>query len=171
LLFVAVKSKKLIFLFVLPINFVFLLACQNLFGQQVSKLKNSETLKAELIDSFQRDAISSEDADSRIDNLSFQLSKHPNSSAFVIIYCGKVCSYGEIEAHLRGIENTLTYKKLDKKRFIIISGGFREQATSELWLVRENDCPPTPTSTVKVSEVKFKGMFKRKMVIYHFSGA
>ncbi len=152
----------------MSINLVFLLACQSVYGQEISKIKNSATLKAELIDSFQRYDISSEDADARIDNLSYQLSKNPNSSAFIIVYCGKVCSYGENEAHLRGIEATLTFKKLDKKRFTIISGGFREQFTSELWLVRENACPPIPTSTVNLSGVKFKGMFKRKRVVYHF---
>ncbi len=170
MLFIVVKLEKSLFLFVLSISCVFLLASKSMFGQEISKINNSATLKAEIIDSFQRDVITSEDADARIDNLSYQLSKNPNSSAFIIVYCGKICSYGEIEAHLRGIEATLTFKKLDKKRFTIISGGFREKSTSELWLIRENACPPIPTSTINVSEVKFKGMFKRKGVIYHFSG-
>ena len=169
MLFVIVKLKKSLFLFVLPINFAVLLTCQSVFGQETSKINNSAKLEAELVDVLQRNNLTSEDADARVDSFNDQLSKNPGSSAFIILYCGKVCRYGEVEAHFRGIEATLTYKKLNKKRFTIISGGFREQFTTEFWLVRENACPPVINSTVNIREVRFKGMLKRKTVVYHFN--
>jgi len=147
-----------------------LLNSQKLYGQKTSKDVNSPSQKAELIDTFQRDLITSEEADARIDNFSNQLSKNFGAKGFIIFYCGKACRYGQVEAHLRGIRATLVYKKLDLTKFVLVSGGFREQFTAEFWLVRDGDCSPIPTPTINIGEVKFKGAFKRKAVIYHFSG-
>ncbi|MFN2393851.1 MAG: hypothetical protein ABR566_18055, partial [Pyrinomonadaceae bacterium] len=151
------KTTKTKLLIVFCISVLVLLNNQKLYGQKTSKNINSQSQKAELIDTFQRDLITSEEADARIDNFSNELSKNSHAKGFIIFYCGKICQYGQIEAHLRGIEATLAYKKLDLKKFVLIAGGFREQFTTEFWLVRDGDCTPIPTQTINISKVKVKG--------------
>ena len=124
-----------------------------------------------LVDSFNRDAITHEDADARIDALWNQVSKNPGSKGYIFVYCAKKCSLGEVDAHLRGIRTTLNYKNFNAADYQIFNGGFREKTTTEFWMAPKDACPPSPTPTFDITDVKlFRSVFKRRTVIYHFSG-
>lgn len=137
---------------------------QQLEKQEISQVQEAPKSEARLVDSYQW--VGSDEASVRIDYLRQEVRKSPNCRGFIIIYCGKTCQYGEVEAHLRGIKLALKLKGVDEKKFSIILGGFQEQTTTEYWVVPENACPPIPNSKVDIQNVKFKGTFKRKIVPY-----
>lgn len=84
----------------------------------------------------------------------------------MILYCGKNCQYGEVEAHLRGIDLSLRGKGMKENEFLILNGGFKTEFKIEYWLVPENACLPIPKSEVDIKDVKFKRTFKRKVIAY-----
>lgn len=148
-----IKVKILI---VLSVNLFVLLNSQNIFAQNT----NTSNPKAKLIDSYQW--LGSDDASARIDELRLSVDGNSNSKGLIIVYCGKVCQYGEVEAHLRGIEQAFSFAKLDRKKFFVIPGGFREKTVIEFWIVPENACFPLANSTVNIKDVKFKGISRNK---------
>ncbi len=148
---------------VLAVNLI-LLFNQNLLGQEKPKNDTSKDVEAELIKSYS--AFKADEASAIIDLLRVEVGKNPISKGLIIVYCGKICQYGEVEAHLRGIRLALQLKSIDTKQFVVISGGFQEKTTTEFWFVPENACPPMPTSSVNFKDVKFKGNFKKQIVDY-----
>ena len=156
-------TKTNLFL-ILSINLFILLSSQIISGQEYSKNTIAETPKAKLVDEYQW--IGSDDASARIDLLRQEVSQKPNSKGFIIVYCGKSCQYGEVEAHIRGIKLSLQLKGVNKNQFHVFPGGFQEKTTTEFWVVPENACPPIPNSTIDIKDVKFKGNFKRRVVPY-----
>ncbi len=134
--------------------FVTLFACQTVFGQ-----KSVQENKAQLIDSFEW--LGGDDGAARLNSLMIEIQGEPHSLGYIIIYCGKSCFFGEIDAHIHGVEQELAFAGYDRQKFVIISGGFREVQTTEFWLVKENDCPPKPKPTIDRKEVKLKKSKKR----------
>ncbi len=137
---------------------------QGVFAQDTGKTKTTDKPIAKLIESSPYQT--SELASLHIDILRNEMQKNPNSKGLITVYCGKNCQYGEVEAHLLGINISLQGKGLKSKDFIILQSGFREKLTVEYWLVPENACLPIPDSTIDIKDVKFKGTFKRKVVAY-----
>ncbi|CAN5577639.1 hypothetical protein BH20ACI4_BH20ACI4_08720 [soil metagenome] len=152
------KKFTLIFVF-----FIFLFG-QNVFAQENNENKNSIEAKAELLETHPYE--NSELASLYIDVLRNAMRKHSNSKGVFIIYCGKVCSYGEVEAHIRGLIVSLNGKGWKPAEFAVLQGGYRETLEVEYWLVPENSCLPIPNSEIDIKDVKFKGTFKRKFVAY-----
>ncbi|HMS39643.1 MAG TPA: hypothetical protein PKE69_05410 [Pyrinomonadaceae bacterium] len=139
---------------------IILIFSQNLLAQKTS----DDNPKAKLIESYT--AFKSDEASMIIDKLRMEVNQSANSKGVIIVYCGKICKYGEVEAHLRGISFSLKSKGVNLKQFVIISGGFREKTTTEFWLVPENACFPMPNSSVEYENVTFKGKFKEKIYDY-----
>jgi len=93
-------------------------------GQTSTRLANPlGPAPAELFDEFGQ--LGSEDRSARFDNLFYKLSQEPGSMGYVLLYCGKKCSYGEIAAHFRGIEIKTAVVKFDRSRLILLDAGFR----------------------------------------------
>lgn len=101
-----------------------------------------------------------------IDRLRIEVFNHKDSKGYIIVYCGKICRYGEVEAHLRGIELSLRFKGVPVNTFKVIAGGYKEKATTEFWMAPANACPPPIDSSVGIREVKFRGKFKKTVVDY-----
>lgn len=138
-----------------------------IFSQAVSAQDKDAThdeSKARVFDLYQWRG--SDDASARIDNLINEVRRTPKSTAILFIYCGKTCQYGEVESHIRGIKNKLRFRDAASDQFIVLPGGYREKTETEFWIVPENACPPTPNSTIKIEDVKFKGTFKETVVPY-----
>lgn len=135
------------------LSIVFIMFIQTAFGQ--ARLNESAPYET------------SELANLRLDNLLNEIEKSPNSVGYIIIYGGKVNKIGEIEGHLFGIQKSLDSKKIDRKKILVISGGFREKLTLDYWLVPQGDFPPFPTPTVPIEKVKFRGV--SRFIIPHFS--
>ena len=141
------------------------------FGQSVSAQKDGENLvlkKAELIN--EGNYSNSETASSDIDMVRAVMRKNPNSRAVFVIYCGKICRYGEVEAHIKGINLALEGKGWKKSEFAVINGGYRESFWIEYWIIPEGDCLPVPVSRVEIKDVKFNGTYRRKFVPYDCCG-
>ena len=120
-------------------------------------------LGASLIDEW--GIVGSEDRSARFDNLFIQLSSNPTSKAYVFLYCGKKCRYGEIEAHIRGIEIKIGLRKFERSRLSIVNAGYRESFSIELWLVPEGSGMPEPTPTLNIRYVTF---IRSKVPLYEF---
>ncbi len=95
-----------------------------------------------------------------------QVSIHKDSMGYIIVYCGKICRYGEVEAHLRGIDFSLRSKGVAAKTFKVMAGGYKEKTTTEFWLVPASACAPAFDSSVGIREVKFGSKFKKTVVDY-----
>lgn len=122
------------------------------------------TKEAKLNDEFGR--LNSEDRSARFDSFFQEISQNPESVGYVFLYCGKKCRYGEIEAHLRGIELKVALRKFNRSRLIIVNAGFREVFATELWFVPKGACPPKPKSTVNIKYVVFSERGKYSMEAY-----
>ena len=101
-----------------------------------------------------------------IDRWRIEVFNHKDSNGYIIVYCGKICRYGEVEAHLRGIELSLRFKGVPENTFKVIAGGYKEKTTTEFWMVPANACPPPLDSSVGIREVKFRGKFRKTVVDY-----
>ena len=132
------------------------------FGQNAAaqeKSENTVLTKAKLIHEGVYET--SELASLYIDLLRNEMSKHPNSRGVFIVYCGKTCQYGEVEAHFRGINLSLQGKGWKRSEFAVINGGYREKFWIQYWAVPEGACLPVPESEIDIKDVKFKGTVKR----------
>jgi hypothetical protein len=132
----------------------------NIFAQQVER----RNVQATLYKSY--DAFKSDEASLIIDQFRTEVANHANSRGFVIVYCGKVCQYGEVEAHLRGLQLSFHLKHVDMTQFFLIVGGFKERTTTEFWLVPDGAALPTVNSTVNFESVRYKGTFNSTIVQY-----
>lgn len=135
------------------------------WGQQPLSQPDISLPKAVLLNSYTRST--SEEKSLFFDQLFAETARTPGAKAYVIIYCGKSCAYGEIEAHIRGMRvMKVLFRKFPSEQFLVIHGGFREVLTTELWVVPPGACPPMPSPTVEIDAVKFTGTQKDRMVPY-----
>jgi hypothetical protein len=98
----------------------------------------------------------------RIHNVFAESAESKDSKIHIIIYQGKLLrpSYNfqnktiyprrnEVKAEIENIKSRISIFKLDKSRFVLIEGGFRERFTVEVWLVPNGAIAPKPTPTLK----------------------
>jgi hypothetical protein len=122
---------------------------------------------------------------SRLDSLAFQLQANPDDRAYIIFYGGRKylqffydrkkqdivskevpAKRGEAQLRLLKWDDYLTFfRKIEKSRFEIINGGYREKFTVEFWLVPKGAKPPIPTPTLTEKDIKF-GKGRPKNVIF-----
>jgi hypothetical protein len=133
---------------------IILLSFQISFGQKA---------EAKLVESSEY--INSEMGSLHIDMLMNELQHVPNGVGYIVIYGGKVNKVGEIEAHLRGLNQAFNFKRIDKGRIKIIQGGFREKLMLDFWVVPPDACPPIPTPAIEIEKVKFRRV-SRKIIPY-----
>ena len=121
-----------------------------------------------LIDQFGN--LTGEERSARFDNLFNEISKKPASIGYVVLYCGKTCQYGEIEAHMRGIEIKIALRKFDRSKLVVVNGGFRPKFDTELWVVEEGSAPPEIKQTMNIRYVTFTGTTPRTYEYYDCCG-
>ena len=114
--------------------------------------------EAKLVDQFGR--LNSEERSARFDVMFAGISQTPNSIGYVFLFCGKTCRYDEIVGHMRGIEIKIALRRFERSKLVILDGGFRESFETELWVVPEEACPPTPKSNIHIRNVIFTGAIK-----------
>jgi hypothetical protein len=113
-------------------------------------------------------SICCEDEKARLDNFAVHLQNEPQAQGYIIFYegrryasCGKrlplIPRRGEAAARAARMKPYLTETRgLDPQRITILSGGYREEWTAELWIVPQGAEPPKPTPTLKAKDVKFR---------------
>ncbi len=115
--------------------------------------------KPMMVDQFVK--VGSEDRSARLDQLLVELQDNPGSRGVIYFYCGRVCYYGEYEAHVRGILEKLDNRAFDISRITIMNAGYKNRATTELWRISKNGDFPSPTNGLKFRDVKFKKKGRR----------
>lgn len=105
--------------------------------------------------------ISCEDELARLDNFSVHLQNAASAHGYIIVYGGRRGKRNEAKARAARMKYWLTHiRLLPSRRIVTIDGGYREEQTSELWIVAPGDPAPIPTPTVRVEDVKLKGRVK-----------
>lgn len=115
--------------------------------------QKTESEKAEKIDEFGR--IGECDLGARLDNLLVTLQNETDATGYIIFYQGKDVLPAEYETNLnmRRVRNYIAFRNQDSSRLTFIDGGFREEVSTELWLVPNGAEPPTPTDTIPAPKI------------------
>ena len=147
---------------------IFLIAGSPVTGpaQSVGPAPQLPAKPAELVDQLSA-KMNAEVRSARFDMFFQQINGHPDSLGYVILYCGRQCKYGEIEAHLRGIEIAAALRGFDRARLITLHAGYREQFGIDLWLVFKGGGAPKIAPTVSIREVVFSSPGPKKIDAYN----
>lgn len=138
--------KKQLFSFLLLITLAFSVSAQENESRkidEISSLWRSETLR-------------------NVDNFLFELQDDPKAMGFVIFYEGKYLTrdknsktkmlypkYGETSCRVQAIRDHIKLRRtFPINRVLFIDGGFREEQTTELWIVPNNAELPKPSPTL-----------------------
>jgi hypothetical protein len=108
--------------------FLIFLCTPSSFGQRTLTIKKEKAV-AVLFDEFGK--VNSELRSGKFDALFAELSKSPNSIGYVFLFCGRVCQYGEIEAHIRGIEVKINLRNFDRNRLVVLNGALGSTRRSQ----------------------------------------
>ncbi len=99
--------------------------------------------------------IARNDEKARLDNFAIQLQNDPGAQGYIITYGGRRGPAGEAQTRADFAKNYLVNSRgIDPGRLVTVDGGFREEATTELWLVPSGATPPTASPNVDASEVQ-----------------
>ncbi len=99
--------------------------------------------------------IARNDEKARLDNFAIQLQNDPGAQGYIIAYGGRRGPAGEAQTRADFAKNYLVNSRgIDPGRIVTVDGGFREEATTELWLVPGGATPPTASPNVDASEVQ-----------------
>ena len=99
--------------------------------------------------------IARNDEKARLDNFAIQLQNDPGAQGYIIAYGGRRGPAGEAQTRADFARNYLVNSRgIDPGRLMTVDGGFREEATTELWLVPSGATAPTASPNVDASEVQ-----------------
>lgn len=99
-----------------------------------------------LVDEFGR--IANGDLKARLDHFFTLLQNHPEKQGFAYIYGGRDVGSRDAESRKRLIAQYVLFRRFDETRIKIISVGFRDEVSTEFWLVPAAISAPVPTPTV-----------------------
>lgn len=103
--------------------------------------------KARKVDEY--GAINSGNELARIDNYAIELQNDPPSKGYIITYGGRKSTAAIAKARSQRVWKWLVQERgLLDSRLVVIDGGYREEPTTELWIVPNGATPPTATPTV-----------------------
>ena len=95
------------------------------------------------------------DEKARLDNFAIALQNDPTAQGYIITYGGRRGRAGEAATRGDFARNYLVNTRgIDPGRIVTIDGGFKEEATTELWIVPSGATPPTAQPTVSAEEVQ-----------------
>jgi hypothetical protein len=99
--------------------------------------------------------VSFEDEQARLDNFAADLQNDPMATGYIITYGGRQSQPDEAQERANTAVNYLTKtRKISSERTSGVVGGYREEPTTELWIVPAGANPPMANPTVDPSEVK-----------------
>lgn len=100
-------------------------------------------------------AISRRDEHARLDNFAAELQSAPEAIGYIIVYGGRREYAGEVQRRVARIKQYLIKRRqIAAMRIVIVDGGYREEATTDLWPVPPGLPPPTASPTVSPDEVQ-----------------
>jgi hypothetical protein len=99
-----------------------------------------------------------ENVESVLDNFAAELSTNTQTRAYIIAYAGKKSRRNEAKGMAKDARQYLIDKRMiSPERIVGIDGGFRETAEYELFSLKPQERPPTPTPTVPSNKVQIAG--------------
>lgn len=99
--------------------------------------------------------IANDDAKARLDNYAVELQNNPNAAATIITYGGRRGRANEAQRRFEFARDYLVNQRgIDASRIQTVDGGFREEASTELYIVPTGANQPTPSNTIDASEVQ-----------------
>jgi hypothetical protein len=91
----------------------------------------------------------------RIDQFAKNLIKAVDAKGYVIAYGGRIGPRGEAKTRLRCISRYLARSyNIKMDRLVLVDGGYRNEISVELFVVRPGDAIPTPQPTVAAKAVR-----------------
>lgn len=95
------------------------------------------------------------DVKARLDNFANELQANPGSQGYIIAYGGRVGPAGDAQRRADFARDYLVNnRQIEAGRLVTIDGGFKEEATTELWIVPTGAQAPTASPSVDPSEVR-----------------
>jgi len=88
-----------------------------------------------------------------IETLSNYLSQSTTDSVYVMAYAGRASDRNFLTTWIRKIRDALVAGGLTVNRLRATDGGYREEPVFEFWIIPSGAEPPTPTPTLKRSDV------------------
>lgn len=91
------------------------------------------------------------DESARLDNFAITLLNEPGSKGYLLVYLGR----NDMPAWKNGIlaraaDYLVNTRGMDAGRLKVVEAGYREERTTELWVVAGEDPAPQPTNTIEV---------------------
>lgn len=100
-------------------------------------------------------ALSWDEEKARLAKFVARLEHRPMAQGYVIAYAGRRARTGEALARANRARAYLESElKMEEGRIVTMDGGYRESPAVELYAVRVGTKPPTPTPTIKETEVQ-----------------
>jgi hypothetical protein len=127
---------------------ILVLMCPAVFAQTQESFEQKETAKAEKFDEFGN--LTECDLRSRLDSFVLKVLNNKDARGYFIFYQGKnvfPAAY-EINRMQKIVRNHISFRRFDPSRIVLVNGGFREEAATELWLVPNGADAPKPTNTI-----------------------
>lgn len=93
-----------------------------------------------------------------LDSIENKLKGYPFTTAYFYVYGGRRdTKRDEVQLRSARMKRYLTENRaIESNRVEIVTAGFREKFTVEVWLVSVGETPPKPKSTVSRRKVRFK---------------
>lgn len=127
-----------------------------------SSNKKCEDLAPPVFDSYRK--LSQVEEEQRLDNFVIAIGDQAGSAGYIIAYGGKRARLREaIERAQRARGYLIKVRKFSRAKLKAIDGGYRDEATVELHVVRPDGCPPAATPTIDPRDVQIiKGVQRKK---------
>jgi hypothetical protein len=111
-----------------------------------------EQVEARKIDEYGK--IRPADENARLNNFAIELNADPKVQGYLIAYGGRRSQAGEArKAAARAKTYLIKKRRFKAQRLTTVDGGYREEASVELWLVPPGAQPPQATPNLDSSEV------------------
>jgi hypothetical protein len=95
------------------------------------------------------------DVKARLDNFANELQANPGAQGYIIAYGGRRGPAGEAQRRADFAKDYLVNTRgIDAGRLVTIDGGFKDEASTELWIVPAGATPPTASPTLDPSQVQ-----------------
>jgi hypothetical protein len=107
-------------------------------------------VRQEAIKFHEFDSVVECDVNAIMSNFSYEMVKYPEANAIIITYQSVNAYPADYNSSpmYSAVEKQIFFLGLDKSRFELIKGGFRNKITAELWIVPKGAEKPKPTGTL-----------------------
>jgi hypothetical protein len=92
-----------------------------------------------------------------LDLLSNTLHDETDTTGLILVYGAKRGLRGDVERRIGCMKNYMTQRRgIPSDRIRVLRGGYRQEATIELWVVPTGAAAPTATPTLRPRDIRFK---------------